>query len=127
MDLKLNNADNPVSRQYINQPRWREDGLNTCESQIHIWISAHGCRSKTSRLKILLCNTISSRQLGAVWSSMFAYTFNLSIFDSRLKVQAFYSVCVEAHVMSQDSSQLRVWKQGFRMLSDDQVSRFILI
>ncbi|CAL6001017.1 Hypothetical_protein [Hexamita inflata] len=31
----------------------------------------------------------------------------------------FYSVCVEAHVMSQDSSQLRVWKWGFRMLSED--------
>ncbi|CAL5985068.1 Hypothetical_protein [Hexamita inflata] len=28
----------------------------------------------------------------------------------------FYNVCVEAHVMSQDSSQLRVWKWGFRML-----------
>ncbi|CAL6011121.1 Hypothetical_protein [Hexamita inflata] len=31
----------------------------------------------------------------------------------------FYNVCVEAHVMSQDSSQLRVWKWGFRMLSED--------
>ncbi|CAL6052353.1 Hypothetical_protein [Hexamita inflata] len=31
----------------------------------------------------------------------------------------FCSVCVEAHDMSQDSSQLRVWKWGFRMLSED--------
>ncbi|CAL6085106.1 Hypothetical_protein [Hexamita inflata] len=37
----------------------------------------------------------------------------------------FYSVCVEAHVMSQDSSQLRVWKWGFRMLSEDQKANFL--